>query len=58
MTNHILLKDALEKMGIDFKPITRPMYNKPYLDWIDKLHPFPRRYKVPEFILFLGEDKH
>ena len=45
-------------MGIDFKPISRPMYNKPYPDWIDKLHPFPRSYKVPEFILFSAEDKH
>ena len=34
------------------------MYNKPYPDWIDKLHPFPRGYKVLEFLLFLGEDKH
>ena len=58
MTNHILLKDALEKMGIDFKSITMLMYNKTYLDWIDKIHPFPRGYKVPEFVLFSGKDKH
>ena len=58
MTDQSLLRDILEKMGIDFKPITRSMYNKPYPDWIDKLHSFPRGYKVPEFVLFSGKDKH
>ncbi|XP_050222547.1 uncharacterized protein LOC126672637 [Mercurialis annua] len=35
----------------------RPSYMKPYPDWIDKLYPFPRGYKVPEFSLFSGEEK-
>ena len=58
MIDQSLLRDTLEKMGIDFKPISRPMYNKPYPNWIDKLHPFSRGYKVQEFVLFSGEDKH
>ena len=58
MTGQSLLRDTLEKMSIDFKPISRLMYNKPYPDWIDKLHPFSNGYKVPECLLFLGEDKH
>ncbi|XP_050217498.1 uncharacterized protein LOC126668336 [Mercurialis annua] len=35
----------------------RPSYMKPYPDWIDKLYPFPRGYKVPEFSLFSGEER-
>ena len=47
VTYQSLLRDTLERMGIDFKLIFRPMYNKPYPDWIDKLYPFPRGYKLP-----------
>ena len=58
MTDQSLLRDTLEKIGIDFRHISKLIYNKPYPDWIDKLLPFSRGYKVPEFVLFLGEDKH
>ncbi|XP_050229195.1 uncharacterized protein LOC126678335 [Mercurialis annua] len=47
----------LERLGVDLRPMPRPLYMKPYPDWIDKLYPFPRGYKVPEFSLFSGEEK-
>ncbi|XP_077223021.1 uncharacterized protein LOC143856637 [Tasmannia lanceolata] len=33
----------------------KPMYRKPYPEWIDRLYPFLRSYKVPEFITFSGD---
>ncbi|XP_050233432.1 uncharacterized protein LOC126681919 [Mercurialis annua] len=51
------LLDELEKLGVDVRPMPRPSYMKPYPDRIDKLYPFPRGYKVPEFSLFSGEEK-
>ncbi|XP_050211887.1 uncharacterized protein LOC126662044 [Mercurialis annua] len=51
------LVDMLERLGVDLRPMPRPSYMKPYPDWIDKLYPFPRGYKVPEFSLFSGEEK-
>lgn len=30
-------------------------YRKPYPDYIDRDHPFPRGYKIPEFTLFSEE---
>ncbi|XP_050211602.1 uncharacterized protein LOC126661779 [Mercurialis annua] len=47
----------LERLGVDLRPMPRPSYMKPYPDWIDKLYPFPRGYKVSEFSLFSGEEK-
>lgn len=32
------------------------MYNKPYSDWMDKLLPLPRGYKILDFVTFFGED--
>lgn len=36
----------------------RPTARKAYPDWIDdRVHQFPKGYKVPEFVLFSGEEK-
>lgn len=44
--------EALQQLGIDVRPLMRPTSRKPYPDWIDRVHQFPRGYKVPEFVLF------
>lgn len=49
--------EALQQLGIDVRPLMRPTSRKPYPDWIDRVHPFPKGYKVPEFVLFFGEEK-
>lgn len=49
--------EALQQLGIDVRPLMRPTSRKPYPDWIDRVHPFPKGYKVPEFVLFSGEEK-
>lgn len=51
------LINLLEKMGVEIRPTPRPAYSKPYPDWIDKLNPFPRNFKLPELTLFSGEDE-
>ena len=38
------------------KLIDRPVYKKPYLEWVDKMMPLPKGYKVPNFTTFLGDD--
>lgn len=49
--------EALQQLGIDVRPLMRPTSRKPYPDWIDRVHQFPKGYKVPEFVLFFGEEK-
>lgn len=41
--------------GPRLQRIYMPLYRKPYPDYIDRDHPFPRGYKIPEFTLFSGE---
>lgn len=36
--------------------IGRPVYQKPYPEWVDRLRQYPRGFKVPEFTLFSGEN--
>lgn len=47
---------VVDPLGIDVRPLMRPMYSKPYNDWIDRVHQYPVA-KVPEFVLFSGEEK-
>jgi hypothetical protein len=49
--------EALQQLGIDVRPLMRPTSRKPYPDWIDRVHQFPKGYKVPEFVLFSDEEK-
>lgn len=37
--------------------IRRPMYRKPYLEWIDQCNEFPRSFRCPDFSLFSGEER-
>ncbi|GAV78905.1 hypothetical protein CFOL_v3_22370 [Cephalotus follicularis] len=41
-----------KNFGLGIRPTIKPMYRKPYLEWIDRVHIFPREYRVPEFITF------
>lgn len=41
-----------EVYGPTKRPIGRPVYRKPYPEWIDCIHELPKGYKVPEFTLF------
>lgn len=49
--------EALQQLGIDVRPLIRPTSMKPYPDWIDRVHQFPKGYKVPDFVIFFGEEK-
>ncbi|PKI36989.1 hypothetical protein CRG98_042611 [Punica granatum] len=49
--------EALQQLGIDVRPLMRPTSRKAYPDWIDRVHQFPKGYKVPDFVLFSGEEK-
>ena len=42
--------------GVQLKPVKKPIYRKPYPDWIDRVMPLPKGYKVPYFFTFLGDD--
>ena len=48
--------EALQQLGIDVRPLMRPPSRKPYPDWIDRVHQFPKGYKVPEFVLWDSHD--
>ena len=48
--------EALQQLGIDVWPLMRPPSRKPYPDWIDRVHQFPKGYKVPEFVLWDSHD--
>jgi len=48
--------EALQQLRIDVRPLMRPTSRKPYPDWIDRVHQFPKGYKVPEYFLFSGEE--
>ncbi|PHT70340.1 hypothetical protein T459_25444 [Capsicum annuum] len=44
--------EVLQQLGIDVRPLMRPPSRKPYPDWINQVHQFPKGYKVPEFVLW------
>ncbi|PHT41030.1 hypothetical protein CQW23_19884 [Capsicum baccatum] len=41
--------EALQQLGIDVRPLMRPPSRKPYPDWIDRVHQFPKGYKRAEW---------
>ena len=48
-----MIVEVIKKyFGVQLKPIERLIYKKPYLDWIDKMMPLPKDYKVPDFTTF------
>ena len=52
-----MIGEAIRKhFSVQLKPIERLVYRKPYLEWIDKMVPLPKEYKVPIFTTFFGDD--
>ena len=45
-----------ELYGLGLHQIGRPEFHKPYPDAIDRDNPYPRGYRIPEFLLFSRED--
>ncbi|CAI0374579.1 unnamed protein product [Linum tenue] len=43
-----------EQFGMGVRPTMPPVYRKPYPEWVDRLYPFPRGFRVPEFATFTG----
>ncbi|CAL1390186.1 unnamed protein product [Linum trigynum] len=43
-----------EQFGMGVRPAMPPVYRKPYPEWVDRLYPFPRGFRVPEFATFTG----
>ncbi|CAN0858222.1 hypothetical protein LINGRAHAP2_LOCUS7138 [Linum grandiflorum] len=43
-----------EQLGMGVRPTIPPVYRKPYPEWVDRHHPFPRGFRVPEFATFTG----
>ncbi|CAN0859024.1 hypothetical protein LINGRAHAP2_LOCUS7546 [Linum grandiflorum] len=43
-----------EQLGMRVRPTIPPVYRKPYPEWVDRHHPFPRGFRVPEFATFTG----
>ncbi|CAN1836506.1 hypothetical protein LINPERHAP1_LOCUS34796 [Linum perenne] len=43
-----------EHLGLGGRPTMPPVYRKPYPEWVDRHHPFPRGFRVPEFTTFTG----
>ncbi|CAL1381118.1 unnamed protein product [Linum trigynum] len=43
-----------EQFGMGVRPTMPPVYRKLYPEWVDRLYPFPRGFRVPEFVTFTG----
>ncbi|CAL1358950.1 unnamed protein product [Linum trigynum] len=43
-----------EQFGFGMRPTMPPVYRKPYPEWVDRMYPFPRGFRVPEFVPFTG----
>ncbi|CAL1362343.1 unnamed protein product [Linum trigynum] len=43
-----------DQFGLGIRPAMPPVYRKPYPDWDDRYYPFPRCFRVPDFITFSG----
>ena len=47
-----MIAEAIRRhFGVQFRPLDKPIYKKPYLDWVNKI-PLPRGYKTPDFSMF------
>ena len=57
LINSNIIAEAVRKhFGVQLKPIERLVYEKPYLNWIDKMMPLPKGYKVLDFTTFSRDD--
>ena len=53
-----MIAEAIRKhFNVQLKPIERPVYRKSYLEWIDKMMPLSKGYKVSDFTTFTGDDE-
>ncbi|CAN1340863.1 hypothetical protein LINPERPRIM_LOCUS38999 [Linum perenne] len=43
-----------EHLGLGGRPAMPSVYRKPYPEWVDRHHTFPRGFRVPEFTTFMG----
>ena len=52
------IREALKQKlyGLGLRQIGRLEFYKPYPGMIDRENPYPRGYKIPDFILFFEED--
>ena len=52
-----MIAEVIRKhFGIQLKLIGMPIYKKSYLEWVDKMMPLPKGYKVPNFTTFSRDD--
>ena len=43
-----------EMCGPMARGVQTPVYRKPYPKWVDRVHEYPRGFRIPEFALFYG----
>ena len=51
-----MIAEAMRRyFGVQLRPLEKPVYRKLYPDWIEKIMPLPREFKVLNFSIFSGE---
>ena len=53
---NMIAKALWKHFSVQLKSIDKPIYKKPYLEWVDKMMPLPRGYKVLDFTTFSRDD--
>ncbi|CAL1406740.1 unnamed protein product [Linum trigynum] len=43
-----------DQFGLGIRPTMPPGYRKPYPNLVDRYYPFPRGFRIPDFITFNG----
>lgn len=43
-----------EMCGPMAQGVQTPVYKKPYPEWVDRVHEYPRGFRIPDFALFYG----
>ena len=52
-----MIVEAIRKhFGVQLRPLDRPVYRKPYLDWANRIS-LPRGYKTLDFSTIFCEDR-
>ena len=51
----MIVKAMIRHFSVQLISLERPMYRKPYLEWVDKVQ-FPRGFKTRDFATFSRED--
>ena len=51
-----MITEAMRRhFRVQLRPLERPVYRKPYPDWVDKVQ-FPKGFRTPDFTTFSRED--